>query len=197
MARYGTKRGVREILLTFDDGPHPRNTSKLLDVLAAYGEKAMFFVVGSNLEDPKRREIMRRAHREGHQIGNHTFSHHDLKTLDEAKIRDELRRTQDLIAECSHELRFFRPPYGSTNAVADRVLVEEGYTKIMWNVDSLDWHRDYKKDGAWVDHAMAQIKAREDSIFLAHDIHATTVNHVEALVKQIKRLQGVEFVLYA
>jgi len=193
--RYRTKKDVREILLTFDDGPNPKTTPKLLDILATHDIKAMFFVVGERIANSEGRDIMKRAHQAGHHMGNHTFTHANLKTLSEEKVRDELRRTQELIGECAHECKFFRPPYGATNAAVNRILQEEGYMTVLWNVDTEDWKR--KKDAAWVEYAMEQIKAREDCNVLMHDIHSSTVDHVEDLVKRIKRMANAEFVQYA
>lgn len=193
--RYGTRSNVREILFTFDDGPNPKTTPKLLDLLAAHDIKAMFFVLGERIATPEGRSTMERAHREGHHIGNHTYSHKNLKTLSEQEIRDELRKTQDLIGPCAHECKFFRPPYGATNATVNKILQEEGYMTVLWTVDTEDWKR--KKDGAWVDYGMDQIKSREDSNVLMHDIHSSTVDHVEDLVKRIKRMANAQFVQFA
>lgn len=195
--RYGTRKGVREILLTFDDGPNPKTTPLLLDVLAKHGVKAMFFMLGERIATSAGRKILERAHAEGHHIGNHTFSHRDLKTLDEASIRVELAKTDELIGVCGHDCRFFRPPYGASNSTVAKVVQELGYMGVMWNVDTLDWHAKYKQNGAWVDHAMDQIAAREDSIVLMHDIHPTTVDHVEALITRIKQIPNTAFALYA
>lgn len=194
-ARYGTKKKVREILLTFDDGPNPKTTPRLLDVLGKYEVKATFFVLGERISTPDGRSIVERAHQEGHHIGNHTFSHKDLKTLSEEKVKEELQKTQELIGSSGHECKFFRPPYGATNATISRILQEQGYMVVLWNVDTLDWK--LRKDGAWVEHGMGQIRAREDSIVLMHDIHPTTVDYVEDLVKRIKKIPNVEFVRYA
>lgn len=193
--RYGTRTGVREVLLTFDDGPSPKTTPKLLDILALHGVKAVFFVLGERVAATGGRALVERAQREGHQIGNHSYSHRDLKTLSQPKVRDELRRTQNLIGTCAGDCNLFRPPYGSTNLLVTRVLQEEGYVTVMWNVDTLDWK--LKKDGAWVEHGTTQIKAREDSLVLMHDIHPTTVDHVDAFIQRIKRMASVEFVLFS
>lgn len=194
---YGTKKGIREIVLTFDDGPSVANTSKLLDILAARQIKAIFFLVGLQIKKAGGRKLMERAHSEGHLIGNHSYSHQDLKTLSEKKVREQLKLCQDLIGPLAHELKLFRPPYGSTNGLVDKILNSEGYTKVLWSVDPLDWHPKYKKNGLWVDHAMLQIKQREDNIVLMHDVHATTVNRVEDLITRIKKIPKTEFAVYA
>lgn len=192
---YGQRSdGNRDIVLTFDDGPNPKTTSKLLDILAENEIKAIFFVVGQLLATSEGKAIATRAQSDGHLIANHTFSHPNLRGLSESAIRDELRRTHDLVCEYAGDCTLFRPPYGSSSATVSRVLLELGYTPILWNVDTLDWK--YKKDGKWVDHGMEQIKAREDSIVLMHDIHATTVDNVPQLISRIRRISGTRFTIY-
>ncbi len=194
---YGKKKGIREILFTFDDGPSVANTARLLDILAANKIKAIFFVVGQSIKAAAGRNLMERAHSEGHLIGNHSYSHPDLKTLSDAKIREQLRKTQDLIGPLAHELKLLRPPYGSTNGRVDKIINSEGYTKVLWTVDPRDWDPKFKKNGLWVDSAMAQIKTREDNIVLMHDVHATTVNRVEDLIARIRKIPKTEFAVYA
>ena len=192
---YGQRGdGVRDIVLTFDDGPHPKNTPRLLDILAENNIKAVFFMLGELLATPAGRAIATRVQSEGHLIGNHSFSHRNLRGLSESAIRDEVMRTNDLICECTGGCTLFRPPYGSSDATVSRVLVELGYTSMLWNVDTLDWK--YKKDGQWVDHGMEQIKAREDSIVLMHDIHSTTVDNVPQLISRIRRIANYRFSVY-
>jgi peptidoglycan/xylan/chitin deacetylase (PgdA/CDA1 family) len=192
----GSKEGIGEIALTFDDGPSAKTTPKLLDVLAKYEIKAMFFLVGERIASTECRHVMMRAHQEGHIIANHTFSHKSLPTLSDDEIREDANKTQVLLGECSHELKFLRQPYGDTNSRVDRILREEGYTTVLWNVDALDWHKDYKENGAWVDHAMIKISAQKNSIVLMHDVHQTTVDYVEKLIGRIKQSSNVEFVPY-
>jgi peptidoglycan/xylan/chitin deacetylase (PgdA/CDA1 family) len=193
---YGTQSGIREIVVTFDDGPHVLSTPKLLDSLARHQIKAVFFVLGKNLESPKGKEILKRMADEGHYIGNHTYSHPNLTKLPEPQIREEIEKTRELIGDLDRGIKLLRPPYGAHNELADRIVHELGYRLVFWNVDSLDWHPNYKS-GKWVDHAMEQIRAREDSIVLAHDIHRTTVEKVEELIAGIKRLRNTTFPEFA
>lgn len=186
---------VREILLTFDDGPNPRTTPKLLDILHENDIKAVFFVLGSIIERPASRPIIDRIINEGHTVGNHTFSHSNLKTLDRNGVIDEIKRTHELICDCSSGCNVFRPPYGAVNKTVAEVLVELGYTQLLWSVDTLDWK--LKKYAAWVDNAMDQIRSREDSIVLMHDIHATTVDNVPMLIQRVKKLANANFVPYS
>ncbi|MEW6664182.1 MAG: polysaccharide deacetylase family protein [Thermodesulfobacteriota bacterium] len=195
MALYGQPgNNVREILLTFDDGPNPRTTPRLLDTLAENNIKAVFFVLGNLLEKPEGQNILERAIREGHTIGNHSFSHVNLKALDRSKIIEELQRTHKLICDCTGGCKVFRPPYGAVNSAVSEVLLELGYTQLLWSVDTLDWK--LMKEAAWVDHAMEQIKSREDSIVLMHDIHATTVDNLPLLIQRVNRLSNTRFVPY-
>lgn len=189
---YGSQKGIREVVLTFDDGPHPQYTPKLLDTLAKHQIKAIFFVVGKNLEAAKGKEIVKRMLEEGHCIGNHTYSHPNLTKLAEPQIREEIEKTQELIGDASRGLKLLRPPYGAHNDRVDKVARELAFRLVFWNVDTLDWHPNYKS-GKWVQHGMEQIRAREDCIVLAHDIHKTTVEKVDDLITGIKQLRNTTF----
>jgi peptidoglycan-N-acetylglucosamine deacetylase len=193
---YGARKdGIREITFTFDDGPSSSNTPKLLDILSKYGISAVFFVLGERLKTKTARAIVQRAKREGHIIGNHSFDHTNLRTLSRTQVLEQLKKTEELISECTGSgCDLFRPPYGSTNSTVGDVLKELGYTQVLWSVDTMDWK--YKQEGAWVDYGLQQIKAREDSIVLMHDIHATTVANIESFIKKIKKLPKTRFVPY-
>jgi len=185
----------RQIHLTFDDGPHPINTPHLLDVLKLAGIQATFFVVGDQLETPLGQELIHRAAAEGHQIGNHTYSHPHLTELAEDQIREEILRTEHLIGCAGRGIRVLRPPFGERNSLVDHVVEKLGYRVMLWDVDTCDWNPQYHS--FWVEHAMQQIVTREQSIVLAHDIQNTTVTQVEALISQIRRLSGSSFVGHA
>jgi len=177
---------VRYTALTFDDGPNPGTTPEILDVLAEYGIKAAFFVVGMNLEIAENRRVMRRAYDEGHVIGNHTYSHPALAKLSDNEIREELRRTEDLIGECASGPRLFRPPFAALDTRISRIIQEEGFRMVMWNVDSLDWKF---RSSEWVDFTMEQVLGRELSLILMHDIYPTA-EHLSALIDTIRALPG-------
>ena len=165
--KYGSAKGKSEIVLTFDDGPHPILTPKVLDILKAENIKAIFFVLGENVAAGKNIDIVKRAYDEGHIIGNHTYSHKNLRTLSEIEIRNEILKTEELIRD------FLTLP------------------KLL---DTLDWKNRSIK---WVKDSMEQIVVREDSIVLMHDIHKSTVNNIEELVKSIKnKKKQFEFISY-
>ncbi|HXT50939.1 MAG TPA: polysaccharide deacetylase family protein [Thermoanaerobaculia bacterium] len=191
---YGTLEGGREVLLTFDDGPHPTLTPKLLDCLKENGLKGVFFVIGTRVAAKGGKAIVKRAFDEGHRIGNHTYTHPDLTKLSAAQVRDEIKRTEALIAEFLTTHKLFRPPYGAHNATVDKVVSELGYHTVLWNVDSEDWR---KKPDGWIAPSVESIRNRGNSTFLCHDIHPTTVNNFPAFLKQVTAVPKARFVTYA
>lgn len=191
---YGTLEGGREVLLTFDDGPHPTLTPKLLDCLKEHDAKGVFFVLGQRVAAKGGKAIVQRAFDEGHRIANHTYTHPDLTKVSEAAVRSELKRTEDLIAEFLTPHKLFRPPYGAHNTTVDRVVREMGYHMVLWNVDSEDWR---KKPDGWIEPSVQSIGKRGYSTFLCHDIHPTTVNNFPAFLKKVAGLPKARFVTYA
>ncbi|MFD6323731.1 polysaccharide deacetylase family protein [Streptomyces sp. NPDC058442] len=144
----------RTMVLTFDDGPDPRHTPDILDTLAAYDVRAMFFVCGEMASYHK--SLLARMSDEGHVVGNHTWSHPLLTTLSRSGIRSEMERTSDVIEDGYGERpQWFRAPYGAWNRAAFRLGAELGMEPLAWTVDTLDWTRpgtraivDRVKDGA-------------------------------------------------
>src|SRR4051794_27283644 len=169
------------IALTFDDGPSAALTPKLLDLLAARHLKATFFVVGQNAADHP--DILKRAVREGHEIGNHSWSHPNLGKMSDEAVRRELQKTDDAItAAIGKRPTLLRPPYGSITARQKKWIHEEfGYRIIIWDVDPLDW----KRPGPSVVTARILKETRAGSIVLAHDIHPPTI---EAMPKTFDQL---------
>ena len=126
------------VALTFDDGPDEVMTPKVLAVLKQYDIKATFFMVGSKVA--QRPHIVREMIAEGHNIGNHTYSHKGMFPLSGAEeVEMELRKCNDAIAEISGEQpKLFRPPFGVTNPIIGRVVRELGLNSIGWSIRSLD-----------------------------------------------------------
>lgn len=184
---------VHEILFTFDDGPHLKNTPHLLDSLSEFGIKAIFFVVGQNLQKNDYIDIVRRAHNAGHTIGNHTYTHADLTKLSESEIRSEIGKTHELIKEFLGDVKLFRPPYGAHNSIVDNIMTDFGYTIKLWNIDPEDWNVK-NQPVKWITHALEQIKARSHCILLTHDIHASTVDNFKDFLTRLKQIEGVKFI---
>ncbi len=172
-----------------DDGPHPRNTPRLLDILRERNIKATFYVIGRNVELYP--HIVRRAVAEGHEIGNHSQTHRLLSKLSDSEVREELRRCRDAVAAASgFRMRTMRPPYGGLTQ-RQRLMVhgEFGYPTILWAVDPLDW----KRPGAAVISSRILGSTRPGGIVLAHDLHAQTVDAMPAALDGLLR-RGLRFV---
>uniref|UniRef100_UPI0031E027AC polysaccharide deacetylase family protein n=1 Tax=Streptomyces hawaiiensis TaxID=67305 RepID=UPI0031E027AC len=128
----------RIMVLTFDDGPDPRYTPHILDTLAQYDVRAMFFVCGEMVAGG--RNLLARMADEGHVVGNHTWSHPLLTRLTRRQIRSEMERTSDVIEDAYGERpEWFRAPYGAWNRTAFRIGAELGMEPLGWTVDTLDW----------------------------------------------------------
>jgi len=127
-----------QLALTFDDGPNPAWTPRLLDILAEHNVHATFFMVGKFAKSE--RELARRVAGAGHLIGNHTWSHPDLSRARAANILDELTRTNDLLAEITGKpTRFFRPPFGARRPYVLKLARQLGLTPVTWNAMTTDW----------------------------------------------------------
>ncbi|AKN74730.1 oligosaccharide deacetylase [Streptomyces sp. PBH53] len=128
----------RRMVLTFDDGPHPDYTPDILDTLAEYDVRAMFFVCGECVVDNK--QLLARMADEGHVVGNHTWTHPLLTSLDRDEIRDEMESTSDVIEDAYGERpQWFRAPYGAWNRAAFQLGADMGMEPMAWTVDTTDW----------------------------------------------------------
>lgn len=177
------------IALTFDDGPHPQNTPRLLDILKQRNVKATFYVVGTNVK--RYPEIMRRIVAEGHEIGNHTVNHPNLSKMSDAGVRQELSATHDaVLAATGVPPRTLRPPYGAITAAQKSWIRRDfGYPSILWSVDPEDW----KKPGSATVTSRLVSGASPGGILLVHDIHAPTVDAIPATIDQLLA-RGFQFV---
>lgn len=178
------------VWMTFDDGPDPVQTPRVLDVLAAHGISAAFFILGQRAElNPG---IVQRAAAEGHRIGNHSYSHPTLTRLSTAGIQDELMKTERLIGHLMRGPKIFRPPYGRRNARVDRAASGLGYRTVMWNVETDDW--DPKNwPTAWMDLGLRNLQYESQAIVINHDIHDATAQHLNTFLRRIKAQDNVRF----
>jgi peptidoglycan/xylan/chitin deacetylase (PgdA/CDA1 family) len=179
----------RYIALTFDDGPNQKLTPRLLDLLAEHHIHATFFVVGENAAEYP--EILQRAVREGHEIGNHTWSHPNLAKMSDENVRSQIKRTEEAITNAiGSRPTLFRPPYGSVTPHQKHFIRDElGYEIILWEVDPLDW----KNPGPSVVSSRILKETRPGSIVLAHDIHAQTIQAMPATLTELEA-KGFKFV---
>lgn len=177
------------IAMTFDDGPHAANTPRLLDMLKERKIHATFFLVGENAAEYP--GIIKRIIAEGHEVGNHSYTHPQLSKMTDEGVRGQLQKTQDaIIAAGAPKPTLMRPPYGAFTARQQRWSFGEfGYKCILWDVDPLDWK---VRNAA---HVEAEILRQTvaGSIILSHDIHKTTVDAMPTTLDALKA-KGFKFV---
>ncbi|MCQ2194907.1 MAG: polysaccharide deacetylase family protein [Paludibacteraceae bacterium] len=153
------------VALTFDDGPHPENTPKVLDILAEWEVEAAFFCIGKNVEAHP--EIVERMFSEGHLVGNHSYSHcNSFPLMGVKKMVEDIRKTDELIANVTGSpVHFFRPPFGITNPLVRDALSQFNYNVIGWNVRSFDTM------SASVDEVYRRVikQIKPGSVILLHD----------------------------
>lgn len=134
--RAAPKTSERVVALSYDDGPSPENTPVLLELLASAGARATFFVVGS--EVVRYPELAARIVESGHELGNHSYSHRNVRNLDEQETRLEMERANLVIAEAAVAPSLFRPPFGKHSRGQARICRSVGLTSVLWSVDSGD-----------------------------------------------------------
>lgn len=159
----------KRLALTYDDGPNPAQTPRLLELLARYDAKATFFLIGKWAE--KEPELIRETVAAGHAIGNHTFTHPTMPAHPADWIREDLRRCKEAV-EASGE-RFstvdgealMRPPYGRRRPGTLRTLHEEGYVPVTWSITGYDWRAHTTASAI----ARRCLRAGEGDVILLHD----------------------------
>jgi peptidoglycan/xylan/chitin deacetylase (PgdA/CDA1 family) len=176
----------RKIILTFDDGPHPRTTPKVLEILRQRHIRAIFFVLG--LQAAKYPELIKQIHDDGHLIGNHSYSHKNLAQLSEAGIKDELIRTSDLIESITGKRpEYMRPPYGAMNKNVVAIAHQQGMKITLWTVDPKDWLQ--KNEASILQQTDRQLGISSGRMrggaLLLHDIYPSTVRALEPLLDRL------------
>jgi len=166
------------VAITFDDGPSSSLTPQVLDILKRHGASATFFVLGDNAA--RNPSILARAVAEGHEIGNHTYSHIKMTSASAETISSEISRTAAVIESATgRKAKVMRPPYGATNGnIVNNMYNNYGMRSILWNIDTQDW----RHPGVGVVVQRAVGGAKPGSIILLHDIHSSTLAAVEGIV---------------
>lgn len=195
--RFGKPKG-KQIVLTFDDGPDPIYTPKILDILDRYKIKGSFFIVGENAQVSQ--DIVTRLYREGHEIGSHTFTHPNVAAVSPMRTKMELNANQRLFQEMTgHSMTLFRPPYvadSSPSTPAELLPIlraqQMGYTMVGEAIDPEDWQMPASDE--IVRRVMKELP--DGNIILLHDAGGDRSGTVEALPKIIETLQhkGYSFV---
>lgn len=171
---YSVNPNKPMLALTYDDGPYPPATNRILDTLEKNGGRATFFVVGSRI--PVYADCIRREAALGCEIANHTYSHPILTGCKPETIKEEIEETDKLIKEYSGtEASLVRAPGG---AVSDKVRENVKHPLVNWSVDTLDWdHRTPSKTTAIV-----KSRAFDGAIILMHDLHVPTATASETII---------------
>ncbi len=182
---------TKRIALTFDDGPHPFLTERILDILDRYHVKATFFMVGENVRNypDAAREVIAR----GHEVGNHTNSHDSMACMDARTVLREMIGCEDALEElCEYRPHLFRPPEGAVTPHVQSCLEDEDYLLVLWSLDTRDWE---KKS---TDHIVRTVLdgVRAGDIILMHDYigrNSKTPEALEILLPQLLE-RGYELV---
>lgn len=180
----------RLVALTFDDGPAPQWTELTLDTLHRLGVRATFNLVGRQVE--RYPDLARRAARDGHELGNHTYAHHDLAGMDVTAAQDALVRGHRTIERVTGVApRTLRPPYGHLGGAALLAAAELRYDVVLWSLRMREAELDVAGLGAWMGD-----QAQPGSILLAHDTgSADRIKGVRALPETVRRLRARGFEL--
>lgn len=177
--------GKKYVALTFDDGPFETVTPRILDILKKYNARATFFVLGFRAKEHP--EILKRAVAEGHEIGSHSYGHPRFTELSPAKMAEELRKTDEVVANATGKVpAVFRPPYGEYNETV-KATVDKPI--ITWSVDTRDW--EHQNPAMILENIQRLVK--NGSIILMHDTLPTTAEGLESVLKWLSE-QGYEFV---
>ena len=177
------------ISITFDDGPHPEFTPKVLSLLKEYNAKATFFLIGKNAE--MHPNFVHQILNEGHTVGNHSYSHSkNFGFFSAEKVAAELRQTNSILKKITgKEVKLFRPPFGVTNPNIKHALKKTGHLSIGWNKRSFDTTNLSEK------RILRRITSnlKKGDIILLHDSSAKTVAVLEQLLLTLQphKLQSV------
>lgn len=184
-ANLNQKSNQKLISITFDDGPHPTLTPKLLGILQKENVPATFYLLGSRVRQYP--QVVRSIMEQGHQIGSHTTNHKALTKLSAQQRDKEIQDTISLITRLTGSPpSTMRPPYG---AYDDNVIAASHQPLVLWSVDPEDWK---DKDAKTVYNRVVK-NVKDGDIILLHDIHATSVAAAEKIIKKLKQ-DGYTFV---
>ena len=178
---YGVFRTGKAVYLTFDDGPIPEVTPKVLAILAHYGVKATFFMVGENIA--KYPDVYQQVIRAGHAIGNHTYNHLKGWATPFDEYMENVAKCEQMMAD--HPTSLFRPPYGKATLKQRRALAKRGYYIIYWDILTQDYDAAMSSERMY---KRIQNQVREGSIINFHDSLKSNERMLEVLPQTIEYL---------
>jgi peptidoglycan/xylan/chitin deacetylase (PgdA/CDA1 family) len=177
------RRARRDIAITFDDGPDPQNTPRILDILDNAGASATFFVQGKAMEEHP--ALVREIAARGHQIGNHGFSHLDARRSSlRAYVEDTMHAQNALENILGRQVeKIFRPPYGNITGSSFLALAWRGFRFVFWSADSRDsFIRETPALTAYID----SLPITGGDILLLHEDYAHTVESLPRILQSLK-----------
>ncbi len=199
---YGNGLPARTFVLTFDDGPHPRYTERILEILKRYHVKAVFFELGSNVGTIKKNEIQptraasaaRHLVEDGFVIGSHGLTHAQLPKLSDREVAVEIDETNRLLESVTHaQPALFRPPYGDRDPKVLSAVGAHSMKSILWNIDSRDWADPVAKSIA--NRVVAEARKLNRGIILMHDIQARTIDALPLVLETLQH-DGYRFLTW-
>ncbi|OZI10854.1 delta-lactam-biosynthetic de-N-acetylase [Bacillaceae bacterium SAS-127] len=182
---YKANSNEKVIYLTFDNGYENGYTENILDTLKKEKVPGAFFVTGHYLKSVP--DLVKRMHKEGHIIGNHSWTHPDLTQVNDEKLREELRLVKEETARLTKQksMPYLRPPRGVLSERTLKLAKDEGYTHVMWSLAFKDWETNNQRGWQYAyDNIMAQI--HPGAVLL---LHSVSKDNAEALPKAIKDLK--------
>ena len=182
---------TNQIALTFDDGPHPRYTEEILNILEEYNITATFFIIGINAEHYP--ENLHKILEAGCEIGNHTYSHQRTSDLNKEELKNQIQRCENTVYQITG-IRpcIFRPPEGILPKHFKPIVCENNYDIVLWSIDTRDWAMNPAET---ISHIVMK-NLRGGDIILMHDYVSggnTTCDALRLLIPQILS-KGYEFV---
>ena len=177
-----------KVALTFDDGPHPEHTEKLLTILDKYNIKATFFFTGENVAAYP--GITQRVARSGHLIGGHTVSHKPVSKMGPSELDKEIMNNRAIVNRVvGSNFKYFRPPWGKFNLQTLHYCAMRGITTVLWSLDT----RDFEKQN--IQHIVDNVinaKVKSGDVILFHDNNESTLSALPRIIKNL-RDRGFEF----
>ena len=178
-----------KILLTFDDGPNPGTSEKILSTLNNLNISSLHFCVGENLK--RYNELVKNFLNEGHTIGNHTYHHKTLTSLSANEALEEIKSVNSLMRNVyNYNIKYFRPPYGRINFRTKKVMDETGMKCVMWNLITYDYKNDIKRVKFSIDNYL-----QNNSIVVLHDNNKSSDFIVDSInyIADSAAAKGFEF----
>lgn len=175
--RKGEKNNI---YITFDDGPHPENTNKIIKILGDANIKATFFMVGEDMK--KYPDVVNNVVNSGHEVGYHSFNHDSLKKISLKSFILDLKKAKSLEKEFGFKFKFYRPPYGDLSLLTILLLIFSAWKIVMWSLDSMDSFNE-SDDVLKIVHPD---NIKDGEILLFHDDYKLTVDILPTILKRIK-----------